>query len=553
MVSLRKKIIKGHAYWYAVKMGRVDGKPKPVKQIYLGTAERIVEVMKGYEGMPYAKLKSYQYGKIATLLHISEEIKFVEIVNKHADKKSIEGLTVGEYLLLDIIGKSGGSLSENSLEPWFKKSALSLLWKFPHKLTCQNFLNHMGYIDPTVMRAIEDEMSKNLIEKGITPSILFIDESNWFTYSDNHDNTSQLLKKGHNKKHRSDKNQICVALAVSEDNIPLLHETYPGNVHDSIEFPVLIDSMVKRLTDLKINTEHLVAVFDKGNNSEDNIAKALSRMRIIASAKSEQAEALLEIPINDFKYLYKNSKDHEIYGYRTKHTFFGIEFSTIVVYNKATYTLQKQSYESQKAKILEKLADLKRRLESDRGKERSRSSVEQEIGDIILKDFRTIIGYDMTEKPEGKKKPQLTYWVKEDNEKKREKSFGKTIIFTDKHEWHSKRIVQTYNNKYLVEDDFKLLNDELLVPIGPVYHHKDFNIRVHVFLAVIGLLFYRYLAWKTKKYGLTLKKLIDTLSEIRIAIVQDKKSQKADIILEEMSSTQASLFSFLDLGKYIQV
>jgi transposase len=42
--------------------------------------------------------------------------------------------------------------------------------------------------------------------------------------------------------------------------------------------------------------------------------------------------------------------------------------------------------------------------------------------------------------------------------------------------------VKTYNSKNLVEDDFKLLNDHLLVPVGPVYHHKDENIRVHVFL-----------------------------------------------------------------------
>jgi transposase len=46
--------------------------------------------------------------------------------------------------------------------------------------------------------------------------------------------------------------------------------------------------------------------------------------------------------------------------------------------------------------------------------------------------------------------------------------------------------VKTYNSKNLVEDDFKLLNDQLLVPVGPVYHHKDENIRVNVFLAMIG-------------------------------------------------------------------
>jgi len=551
MPSLKKKIIKGHIYWYAVEMARINGKPKQVWQMYLGTAEKIIEVMKGSEDKPYARFKSFQYGKIAAMLQISEELKFIEIVNKHTDKKSIAGLTVGEYLLLDIIGKSSNISSENGLEEWFKNSALSILWKFPHKLSCQNFLNHMGYIDQATIKNIEIDISRILIEKGIKPSILYLDESNWFTYGDNYNNKSDLLKKGFNKKHRYDKNQVGVALVTNEDNIPFMHETYAGNIHDSTEFPELIDGIVNYLTNLKINTEDITLVFDKGNNSTDNIGKLISKMSFVASAKFDQAEDLLEIPLEDFKHIYTNSKDHEIYGYRTKYTFFGKEFTSIVTYNKATYTLQKESYLSSKAKILEKMTDLKRRLESDRGKERDKSSVEREISDIIIKDFRSIIGYEVSDIPEGKKKPKIKFWTRKKNEEKREKSFGKLIIFTDKSEWHSKKIVQTYNNKYLVEDDFKLLNDELLVPIGPIYHRKDFNIRVHVFLAIVGLLFYRYLAWKTKKFNLTLKKLIDHLSQIRIALVMDKTSKKSDMIVEEMTSIQASLFSSLNLGKYI--
>jgi len=555
MPSLKKKLIKGHIYWYAVEMARINGKPKQVWQMYLGTAEKIIEVMKGSEDKhkPYARFKSFQYGKIAAMLQISEELKFIEIVNKHTDKKSIAGLTVGEYLLLDIIGKSSNISSENGLEEWFKNSALSILWKFPHKLSCQNFLNHMGYIDQATIKNIEIDISRILIEKGIKPSILYLDESNWFTYGDNYTNKSDLLKKGFNKKHRYDKNQVGVALVTNEDNIPFMHETYAGNIHDSTEFPELIDGIVNYLTDLKINTEDITLVFDKGNNSTDNIGKLISKMSFVASAKFDQAEDLLEIPLEDFEHIYTNSKDHEIYGSRTKYTFFGKEFTSIVTYNKATYTLQKESYLSSKAKILEKMTDLKRRLESVRGKERDKSSVEREISDIIIKDFRSIIGYEVSDIPKGKKKPKIKFWTRKTKEKKREKSFGKIIIFTDKSDWHSKKIVQTYNNKYLVEDDFKLLNDELLVPIGPIYHRKDFNIRVHVFLAIVGLLFYRYLAWKTKKFNLTLKKLIDHLSQIRIALVMDKTSNKSDIIVEEMTSIQASLFSFLDMGKYIDV
>jgi transposase len=553
MPSLKKKIIKGHIYWYAVEMARVDGKPKQIWQMYLGTAEKIIEVMKASEDKTYAKFKSFQYGKIAAMLQISEELKFIEIVNKHTDKKSIAGLTVGEYLLLDIIGKSSGILSENGLEEWFRNSAFSILWKFPHKLSCQNFLNHMGYIDQTTIKKIEIDISRILIEKEITPSILYLDESNWFTYGDNYNNESELLKKGFNKKHRYDKNQVGVALVTNGDNIPFMHETYAGNIHDSTEFSELIDGIVNYLTELKIKTEDMVVVFDKGNNSTDNIGKLISKMSFVASAKFDQAEVLLDISLDEFKNLYTNSKDHEIYGYRTKYTFFGKEFTTIVTYNEATYKLQKESYLKSKAKILEKMTDLKRRLESDRGKERNRSSVERELSDIIIKDFRSIIGYEVSDIPKGKKKPKIKFWTRIQNEKKREKSFGKLIIFTDKSEWHSKKIVQTYNNKYLVEDDFKLLNDELLVPIGPIFHRKDFNIRVHVFLAILGLLFYRYLAWKTKRFNLTLKKLVDNLSQIRIALVMDKTSNKSDMIVEEMTSIQASLFSFLDMGKYIDV
>src|SRR4030042_1009059 len=553
MPSLKKKIIKGHIYWYAVEMARIDGKPKQVWQMYLGTAEKIIEVMKGSEDKPYARFKSFQYGKIAAMMQISEKLEFIEIVNKHTDKKSIAGLTVGEYLLLDIIGKSSGILSENGLEEWFNNSALSILWKFPHKLSCQNFLNHIGYIDQATIKNIEIDINKILIKKGIKPSILYLDESNWFTYCNNYNNKSDLLKKGFNKKHRYDKNQVSVALVTNEDNIPFMHETYAGNIHDSTEFPELIDGIVNYLTDLKINTEDITLVFDKGNNSTDNIGKLISKMSFVASAKFDQAEELLDVPLEDFRHIYTNSKDHEIYGYRTKNTFFGKEFTTIVTYNKATFTLQKESYQTRKAKILAKMIDLKRRLESDRGKERNKSSVEREISEIINKDFRSIIGYEVSDIPEGKKKPKLKFWTRKRSEEKREKSFGKLIIFSDKSEWHSKKIVQTYNNKYLVEDDFKLLNDELLVPIGPIYHRKDFNIRVHVFLAIFGLLFYRYLAWKTKRFNLTLKKLIDNLSQIRIALVIDKTSNKSDIVVEEMTSIQASLFSFLNLGKYIDV
>jgi len=100
------------------------------------------------------------------------------------------------------------------------------------------------------------------------------------------------------------------------------------------------------------------------------------------------------------------------------------------------------------------------------------------------------------------------------------------------HAWHSKKIAQTYNQKYLVEDDFKLLNDMLLVPVGPINHHTDFNIRTHIFLCITGMIFYRYLAWKCKHLGLSLRQLVDELDEIRIALAQEKSGVNVEMVSE---------------------
>ncbi len=550
MVFLEKKKLKGHTYWYASERRLVDGKIKRTWQEYLGTTETIIECLRKSKELPHIKLKSFQYGKTTALLSISDELNFIDIVNKHTNKKQIEGLTVGEYLLLNIIGRCDGALSENAIQKWFDKSSLNILWKFPHKLTCQNFLNHYKYIDHETSKKIEDDLCRVLIEKGITPRILFLDETNWFNYIKKGE---ELPQNGKNKQYRNHMKQVCMGLAVSEDNVPFMHQVYEGNKHDAKIFPELLDALTERLTNLKITTEDMILVFDKGNNSEINIEDLLSKMHIVASAKHSQAEELLDISIEDYKYLYTNSHDNKIYGYRKKHEFFGQEFTTVVLYNEASHKKQKKSYEERKAKIWEKLEDLNRRLESNRGKERDKSSVEREFNDIIHKDFRSVIGHKVGEIPEGKKKPSLKIWVNEEVEKLRYAGFGKTIVFTDMHTWHSEKIAKTYNQKYLVEDDFKLLNDVLLVPVGPINHHKDFNIRAHIFLCIIGMIFYRYLAWKCKYLGLSLRRLVEELGGIRLALVQWKTGGKGkvNLVVEEMDPKQARLFSLLDLGKFI--
>jgi len=546
MVYLEDKKVKGHTYWYAIEKARVNGKLTKVWQLYLGSAKKIAECMKKSEELPSTKLKSFEYGKTAALLDVNQDLGFVGIVDKHAKKERLHGLTVGEYMLLIILGRCDKPVSKNAMAKWFKKSTMSLLWRFRHKLSSQNFLNHMRKLDK-VRKGVEDDLAKVLIEKGLVPSTLILDTSNFYTYIEHGE---KLPQKGKSKHHRNDKNLVGLGLVVSEDNIPFMHDVYEGNMHDAKQFPKLLDNLVKRLATLYVNTKDIVLVCDKGNNSEPNIGKVVKEMHIVGSATHGQAKELAYVPLSEYIHLYTNQKGHEIKGHRTKKELFGMESTVVVSFNKHTCRRQSKTYDKDKRKIYAKLRDLNRRLGSKKGKKRSRSSVEREVNDVIKKDMRSVIKYGIREK-DGMFK--VTYRTKREVEKERRARFGKTIVFTDMHSWHSKKIVKTYNSKYLVEDDFKWFNDTALISIKPLFARLDRSIRVHVLLCVMGMLFYRYLFWKLKKFKLSGQRILEELGGIRLTVVKENGNRGAKLVFEEMTPLQARLFSYLDLCRFINI
>ncbi|CAD6494295.1 MAG: hypothetical protein EMLJLAPB_00752 [Candidatus Argoarchaeum ethanivorans] len=67
----------------------------------------------------------------------------------------------------------------------------------------------------------------------------------------------------------------------------------------------------------------------------------------------------------------------------------------------------------------------------------------------------------------------------------------------------------------------------------------------------VGMIFYRYLAWKCKHLRLNITRLVDELGGIRLALVQEKTGGNVEMVVEEMDAKQARLFSLLDLGKFM--
>ena len=78
MASLTAKILKGHTYYYARECQRVDGQPKIVKTVYLGSLEHIVQsVTQAQQPLPPQSARLASFGDVAALFDQAAKIGLV--------------------------------------------------------------------------------------------------------------------------------------------------------------------------------------------------------------------------------------------------------------------------------------------------------------------------------------------------------------------------------------------------------------------------------------------------------------------------------------------
>ncbi|MGA2500687.1 MAG: transposase, partial [Tepidisphaeraceae bacterium] len=79
--SLTAKIIKGRTYYYARECRRVDGKPRIVRTVYLGSLERIMAAVQGAQQPPQPQSVDIAgFGDVAALYDLAQSIGLVELI-----------------------------------------------------------------------------------------------------------------------------------------------------------------------------------------------------------------------------------------------------------------------------------------------------------------------------------------------------------------------------------------------------------------------------------------------------------------------------------------
>lgn len=558
-VSLLKKIIRGHPYWYARECQRVDGKPTIVWQKYLGKAEAIVAALGAPSApAPPKEIALGDFAGPAALYDLIQQLELIAMIDRHAGKRT-QGVSVGTYIALAALNRCLAPTSKARLAEWYQATVLRrLLPVAPRQLTSQRFWDHMSYLDADQISAIETDLTRTLIERfALDLSCLLYDTTNFYTFIDSFNDAPSLAQRGKSKEKRTDLRIVGLALLVTQDfHIPLFHQVYPGNTHDAPTFASITETLVARYRLFTQHVEGITLVYDKGNNSADNQAALdQSPYHFVGSLSPAQHPDLLRIPRARFEALEGEALDG-VLAWRTRKHVLGAERTLVVTYNPELFLTQSATILREVRKRTRKLKELQLHLAhpSPKGKPPTVASVTTQVQAILTgRHMKELIRTEVTTQAG---RPRLSYGMDQTAWSRLQRTLlGKNILFTDQAAWSDEAIVRAYRGQCHIEEAFKRMKNPHFVSWRPLHHWTDQKIRVHAFYCVLALLLSSLLRRTLAQQGIELSivKIFETLEGIKeVALIyRDARSKTRPLIAySRLSPLQKRVVDALDLTRF---
>ena len=562
MASIIKKIIRGRPYYYARVCKRVDGKPKIVSQTYLGRADKIIEKLRAAP-VPAQPLEAVvrEFGASTALLALARRLQLVEHIDRHVPKRG-SGPSVGTYLLAAVLNRCLAPGSKASLARWFDSTVLGRLLPLrSSQLTSQRFWDHMHRVPVSALPAIErDIVAAMTREFGLDLRQVLFDATNFFTYIDSFNERSQLAQRGHSKEGRRSLRIIGVALLITADfRLPLLHRTYPGNRPDAPLFQSLAADLARRYQEIAAGAETVTLVFDKGNNSRENLDWVeRGPFHFIGSLVPTQHPDLLAVPADQMRSLEADGLAG-VRAYRTDYEVFGVERTVLVIWNQALFDAQCRTLLREIAKRRQQLRALQQQLRRWRegkirgGRKPGLPTTQKKVdGWLRARHMRDLFDVKVREEdglPRVNYRFQRRAW-----EHLQGTLLGKTLLFTDQADWSDADLVRAYRAQHHVESAFRQMKDSDCIAIRPQYHWTDQKIAVHVFCCVLALMLCGLLQRELSRHGVSgsIPALLDALGGIReVDVLYPAQEEGGDselrTTLSQMTDEQRRMYEILDL------
>ena len=384
--------------------------------------------------------------------------------------------------------------------------------------------------------AIEQHLRNRLGEMfGIKYDLLLYDVTS--TYFEGLALANPQAQRGHSRDHRPDCKQVCIALVVTREGIPLAHEVFDGNRVDVTTVKEIVGKIESRF-----GTADRVWVMDRGMASEENLKwlREGGRRYVIGAVRSDLRR--FEQKIVEAKDWQRIRDDIEVKLCPSPD---GDE--TYILCRSEARKEKDKAIVSRFSERLRVLLDrLQRRLVASK-KPVDRDRVNRQIGRMLGKHSRAANCFVVTVRDSKTNASGLQLIVQENKDWSRwtERSAGCYLLRSNVANWTEEELWRTYIQLTEAESAFRIQKSDL--SIRPVWHQREDRVRAHIFVCFLG-----YVLWKTLEQwqshaglGNSPRNLLEELRQVQSADVVlpivDGREHKIRCVIKPNESQAALL------------
>jgi len=551
MAHFHIKTKKGRPYLYIREIARVNGKPKVVSQVYLGSPEKVAKLAKGSDDGG-RRLIVNEWGALWLADQIDQDVDIAGIVDEIVPTSKREtGPSVGEYFRYAVLNRMVEAVSKNQLPQWYSRTAIQEIRPVDvEQLTSQHYWDKWHRVTEEQLGEIARRFFDRVwgAEKAEADCLLF-DTTNYFTFMASK-TPSNLARRGKNKEGRDNLRQVGLGLLIGRGTrLPRHYVVYPGNVHDSRIFQGILDQAQSFLCGTA-EKERLTVVVDKGMNSADNFAiiDATRDIRFVTTYSLHFAETLAAIPLDQYEPVTEalsqkqRDDDDHLKVYRTQMELWDKKRTVVMTFNPRTQRKQQHEFERKLDALREDLLVMRAKVRENAPQWRDAEAIrERYVARCEGLHLPTDL-YELTFSTEDGQMA-MTFAKSAYRTQQREQMFGKNLIVTDNHDWTTTEIVSASLDRFEIEQCFRQTKDDDLVGVQPIRHWTDSKIQCHLFTCVAAMTYLRRLELRLRQAGIQ-RTAVDVMADMQhlhsvLAIPAGARSPRRS--LETPSKTQTEV------------
>ena len=366
-------------------------------------------------------------------------------------------------------------------ERWYERTALEDLLGLPaEKVNDDRLYRVLDHLLP-LKASLEAHLVKRLGELfSLDYDLLLYDVTS--TYFEGLAEANPLAQRGHSRDHRRDCKQVCIALVVTREGMPLGYEVFAGNRTDVTTVEEIVETMERRF-----GLAQRIWVMDRGMVSAENIAwlEQSGRRYLIGTPKGELRKWSREIAdAQDWRQV-RDGVEAKLCQ--------GPEGSELFLLCRSVERREKEKaiHERFAARIEVALQSLARRLERAR-QPLERGRIERQIGRLLGRNSRAAARYQihLVEDPAVASHLRLAWSVRPEWDEWARHSEGCYVLRTNVRDWSAEDLWRTYIQLTDAEAAFRIQKSDL--SIRPIWHHTAGRVQGHILVCFLA-----YVLWKT--------------------------------------------------------